>query len=302
MNHAHQIYRARRDAVPAVDALAQRRRHRAGPDRPRDRPQSRLLYPFRHDSYFDYLSGFPEPEAVVALVAGPRATGSPVLPRARTKSARSGTARYGPDPRARDLRLRRGASDRRAARKAAGDRLPTGRQCSRRRQRREWDRQVTELLNEVRAACAPASPRRRRSSTSARRSIRCGWSRIAHELAMMRRACAISVAAHRARWSARPASTSTRSRPSSLHGSARRRAAVAYSSIVASGPNACVLHYRDNNRQMHDGDLLLIDAGCESRAMPPTSRARFPSAGDSAARRRRSTSSCSRRSSHASMR
>ena len=37
--------------------------------------------------------------------------------------------------------------------------------------------------------------------------------------------------------------------------------AVAYPSIVASGPNACVLHYRDNNRQMSDGELLLIDAG-----------------------------------------
>ena len=39
--------------------------------------------------------------------------------------------------------------------------------------------------------------------------------------------------------------------------------AVAYSSIVAGGPNACVLHYRDNNRQLQDGELLLIDAGCE---------------------------------------
>lgn len=37
----------------------------------------------------------------------------------------------------------------------------------------------------------------------------------------------------------------------------------AYSSIVGSGPNATVLHYHENNRQMRDGDLLLIDAGCE---------------------------------------
>jgi Xaa-Pro aminopeptidase len=37
----------------------------------------------------------------------------------------------------------------------------------------------------------------------------------------------------------------------------------AYWPIVASGPNACVLHYRENDRQMHEGDLLLIDAGCE---------------------------------------
>ena len=36
-----------------------------------------------------------------------------------------------------------------------------------------------------------------------------------------------------------------------------------YPSIVASGPNACILHYTENRRQMDDGDLLLIDAGCE---------------------------------------
>ena len=43
------------------------------------------------------------------------------------------------------------------------------------------------------------------------------------------------------------------------NGSARS----AYSSIVGSGPNATVLHYHENNRQMLDGELLLVDAGCE---------------------------------------
>ncbi|MEI2583449.1 aminopeptidase P N-terminal domain-containing protein [Scytonema sp. PRP1] len=36
----------------------------------------------------------------------------------------------------------------------------------------------------------------------------------------------------------------------------------AYPSIVASGVNACVLHYIENNRQIQDKELLLIDAGC----------------------------------------
>ena len=43
------------------------------------------------------------------------------------------------------------------------------------------------------------------------------------------------------------------------HGSER----AAYGSIVGSGSNATILHYRLNNRKMNDGDLLLIDAGCE---------------------------------------
>src|SRR2546428_10735731 len=34
-----------------------------------------------------------------------------------------------------------------------------------------------------------------------------------------------------------------------------------YPSIVASGPNACILHYSENNRRMEEGDLPLIDAG-----------------------------------------
>jgi Xaa-Pro aminopeptidase len=43
------------------------------------------------------------------------------------------------------------------------------------------------------------------------------------------------------------------------HGSER----PAYGSIVGSGPNACVLHYRKNDRRIDTGELLLIDAGCE---------------------------------------
>jgi Xaa-Pro aminopeptidase len=43
------------------------------------------------------------------------------------------------------------------------------------------------------------------------------------------------------------------------HGSER----PAYGSIVGSGPNACVLHYRKNDRRIDKGELLLIDAGCE---------------------------------------
>src|SRR4030095_9662888 len=53
-----------------------------------------------------------------------------------------------------------------------------------------------------------------------------------------------------------------------------------YPSIVASGHNACILHYNENTRRMEDGDLLLIDAGCEwgyhsadiTRTVPVTGR------------------------------
>jgi Xaa-Pro aminopeptidase len=38
---------------------------------------------------------------------------------------------------------------------------------------------------------------------------------------------------------------------------------LAYGSIVAGGDNACILHYENNNQPLLDGDLVLIDAGCE---------------------------------------
>ena len=65
------------------------------PEVPRNRDS---LYPYRHDSYFYYLSGFPEPEAVIALVAG--ADGDRQLLFCRDKNAEREIwdgFRYGPD-------------------------------------------------------------------------------------------------------------------------------------------------------------------------------------------------------------
>jgi len=56
----------------------------------------------------------------------------------------------------------------------------------------------------------------------------------------------------------------TRSRRSFSTSFGRRGAQYpAYWPIVAGGANACILHYRDNDARLADGDLLLIDAGCE---------------------------------------
>jgi Xaa-Pro aminopeptidase len=85
------------------------------------------------------------------------------------------------------------------------------------------------------------------------------------ELARQRRACEISRDAHaEAMRFARPglheyAVQAVLEFVFRVNGSPRN----GYPSIVASGPNACILHYRENTRLMEDGDLLLIDAGCE---------------------------------------
>ena len=98
MNYAHQIYRTRRDAV-----LASMRARSGGglalvptaPEVPRNRDS---LYPFRHDSYFYYLSGFPEPEAVVALIAGPDGDRHALFCRERNEEREIWDGfRYGPE-------------------------------------------------------------------------------------------------------------------------------------------------------------------------------------------------------------
>jgi Xaa-Pro aminopeptidase len=48
-----------------------------------------------------------------------------------------------------------------------------------------------------------------------------------------------------------------------LHEFRRHGMRPAYLPIVGSGPNSCVLHYSTNGRRMQEGDLLLVDAGCE---------------------------------------
>lgn len=84
------------------------------------------------------------------------------------------------------------------------------------------------------------------------------------ELELMRTAAAISVDAHnRAREFAQPGCYEYQVQAEMEH-TFRLRGGMgpAYPSIVASGANACVLHYTENVRQMQDGELLLIDAGC----------------------------------------
>ncbi len=84
------------------------------------------------------------------------------------------------------------------------------------------------------------------------------------EIAMMRQATKISAMAHnRAQEFARPGVYEYQIQAEIEHIFRKEGATgFAYPTIVASGSNACVLHYIENNRQMQDNELLLIDAGC----------------------------------------
>jgi Xaa-Pro aminopeptidase len=279
MNNARQVYRTRREAL-----LKSMREHAGGglalvpnaPEVPRNRDS---LYPYRHDSYFYYLSGFPEPDAVIALVASEEGDKHVLFCRDKNEEREIWDGyRYGPAA-AREMfgfdEARSIAELDDALPGIAADRpalfTPLGLFP-------DWDHQVTGLLNEVRnrARAGIAPPEEIvdvRAVLDAMRLVK-----DEHEIALMRRAAAISSQAHtRAMERARPGQFEYQVEAELMHeflnGGAQ---AVAYSPIVASGPNACVLHYRENNRQMRDGDLLLIDAGCEYQSYASDITRTFP--------------------------
>jgi Xaa-Pro aminopeptidase len=85
------------------------------------------------------------------------------------------------------------------------------------------------------------------------------------ELDAMRRAIAISNEAHQAAMSHTRGGMMEWEVEALVDYTFRKRGAAgpSYPSIIASGPNAAILHYINNDREIHSGELLLIDAGCE---------------------------------------
>lgn len=85
------------------------------------------------------------------------------------------------------------------------------------------------------------------------------------EIALMQRAADIAAAGHlRAMRACRPGSAEYALEAELLYAFRHAGAqAPAYGSIVAAGANSCILHYRAGNTRCRDGDIVLIDAGCE---------------------------------------
>lgn len=238
-------------------------------------------FPYRWDSYFYYLTGFVEPEAVLVLVAGkkPRQI---LFCRDKdvTREIWDGY-RYGP-ARARqalgmdeahsitklDALLPKLISDQPAVY------YPMGAQ-------QVWDERVIRWINQVKAlvrtgVSAPGEVKDVRALIDDMRLVK-----DAAELATMQRAADITAAAHaRAMRATRPGLMEFEIEAELLHEFVRNGArAPAYTSIVAGGANACVLHYVDNNAKLKGGDLLLIDAGCELDSYAADITRTFPVSG-----------------------
>ena len=229
------------------------------PERVRNRDSH---YPYRFDSHFYYLTGFPEPEAVVVLTKDK----SILFCRERNEEREIWDGfRYGPDA----ARERFGFDEAHPIAKLDEEmarllenRLalyyPMGADP-------EWDARAMRWVNAVRARVRAgiAAPERMHDVRAVIDDMR--LVKDAHELGVMRRAARIAAAAHRrAMQRTRPGRYEYEIEAELLYEFRRSGAQFpAYSPIVAGGANACVLHYVANDAALRDGDLLLIDAGCE---------------------------------------
>ncbi len=101
------------------------------------------------------------------------------------------------------------------------------------------------------------------------------------EMDAMRHAAQISIGAHkRAMQFCRPEINEYHLEAEIQHEFAMQGAKhPAYSSIVGGGVNACILHYTENNQSLKDGDLVLIDAGCEYQGYASDITRTFPVSG-----------------------
>lgn len=234
----------------------------AAPERTRNRDS---YYPYRYDSYLYYLTGFREPDAVLVVIAGEPAK-SVLFCRDRDPEreiwdgSRCGpeTARaeFGFDEAHSIAKLDALMPDILADRGVLHCHLGAD---------AAWDARVMGWINQVRGrarsgVAAPAEIRDAHALIDEMRLIKGP-----EEVAVMRRAAAITAGAHRrAMRAARPGRNEFEIEAELLHEFRRHGAqAPAYPPIVAGGEHACILHYVRNDGKLKDGDLLLIDAGCE---------------------------------------
>ncbi len=232
------------------------------PERIRNRDSH---HPYRFDSYFWYLSGFPEPEAVIVLTGGKEKRAILFCREKNEEREVWDGFRYGPEA-ARDAF----GFDEAYAFGELEQRLPElianrstlwhalGHDPA-------WDTKIVAALNTVRAQTragkrAPSEIRDLREALDRMRLIK-----DAHEMDIMRRAAAITSAGHaRAMRASRPGMAEYELEAELTHEFRKRGAdGHSYAPIVAGGANGCVLHYIENNRLLAEHALVLIDAGCE---------------------------------------
>ena len=233
----------------------------AAPETPRNRD---VHHPFRQDSDFCYLTGFPEPEAIAVLAPGGEhefllfcRERDPHMEiwHGRRAGPQGAMERYGVDnahPIAEIDKLLPPLLENRERVFYAVGYNP------------DFDQRMMGWINQVRG--------------KARTGVRAPVTFVAlehllhamrlrkepEEIAVMRESARIAAEAHqRAMRACRPGRMEFELEAEILYTFIRNGAGWAYPSIVGGGDNSCILHYTENNALLRDGDIVLIDAGAE---------------------------------------
>ncbi|WPU23765.1 Xaa-Pro aminopeptidase [Cedecea neteri] len=237
-------------------------------------------YPYRQSSDFWYFTGFNEPEAVLVLIKSDESHNHSVLfNRVRDKSAEIWFGRrLGQDAAPQKLGV-----DRALAFSEIGEQLHlllNGLDVVYHAQG-EY-----EYADNIVFAALDKLRRGSRQNLAAPASLT-DWRPVVHELrlfkseeeiAIMRRAGEISALAHtRAMQACRPGMFEYQLEGEIHHEFTRHGARYpSYTTIVGGGENGCILHYTENESELRDGDLVLIDAGCEYQSYAGDITRTFP--------------------------
>lgn len=236
-------------------------------------------YPYRADSYFHYLTGFDEPEAILVMVVQGSRLFTLLFCRERNPlrelwdghrlGVEQAPLQLGVDEALPITRF-----DEMLPELLSGqEQLQTLWGIS-----AAWDQRLLQGVEKVRqrvrsGVSAPLQFTEIRQHLDEMRLIK-----DATEVRLMKHAGRISAGAHaRLMRAVRPGAFEYEMEALLLHEFRRHGAdAPAYTSIVAGGANACVLHYVKNTDPLKDGDLLLVDAGCEYQGYASDITRTFP--------------------------
>jgi len=223
-------------------------------------------FPYRPDSDFYYLTGFPEPEAVAVLIPGRKQAEYILFNRER-------------DPKLEQWDGSRAGQEGAVEQYGADDAFPIGdlddilprmmEQCERvfyaMGCNPDLDKRLSKWINRIRCESRSGvqGPVEIIALDHYLHELRLFKSR--SELKVMRQAARISARAHkRVMQACRPGVWEYQLEGEFINDCLQQGARVqAYPPIVGGGGNGCVLHYIDNRARLQDGELLLIDAGCE---------------------------------------
>ena len=238
-------------------------------------------YPYRHDSYFYYLSGFCEPDAVIVIVADEQAEAILFCRDKDPEHAIWHGFRHGPEGAREHLGFDAAYSlltlDQQMPRLLANAPALYHAQGSIATLDGRLQTWMQSLGHQARNGVrTPAATHDVHAILNEMRVIKDDI-----EIVIMRKAASISADAHcRAMQFTRPGQTEYQLEAELLHEFRRQGAAApAYPAIVATGANACVLHHNPDHAVIRPGELVLIDAGCEYQGYASDITRTYPASG-----------------------